>query len=116
VDVARDCDAAVGVGLVARDAVRIDDGRAFLALADVGAKFDGLVVTMAARSPGAIASMAASATCRATSIGRSVGMERSIRITIRRLVSSPVRLVATSSTDDRVVAVVAAAADAVGPA
>ena len=40
----RDFDAAVGVGLVARDAVRIDDGRAFLALADVGAKFDGLAV------------------------------------------------------------------------
>ena len=33
-----------GVGLRARDAVRIDDGRAFLALADVGAKFDGLAV------------------------------------------------------------------------
>ena len=40
----RDFDAAVGVGLVARDAVRIDDGRAFLAPADVGAKFDGLAV------------------------------------------------------------------------
>ena len=38
-DVARDFDAAVG--LIARDAVCID-GRAFLALADVGAKFDGL--------------------------------------------------------------------------
>ena len=44
VDVARDFDPAVGVGLVARDAVRIDDGRAFLAPADVGAKFDGLAV------------------------------------------------------------------------
>jgi hypothetical protein len=42
VDIARDFDAAVG--LVARDAVRIDDERAFLALADVGAKFDGLAV------------------------------------------------------------------------
>ena len=43
-DVARDFDAAVGVGLVARDAVRIDDGRAFLALANVGAKLDSLTV------------------------------------------------------------------------
>src|SRR5436189_4399187 len=34
VDVARDFDAAVGVGFVARDAVRIDDRRAFLGLTD----------------------------------------------------------------------------------
>jgi hypothetical protein len=44
VDVARDLDPGVRVGLVARDAIRIDDGRACLALADVGVKLDGLAV------------------------------------------------------------------------
>src|SRR5208282_5687877 len=40
----RDIGAAVGVGLVARDAVRVNDGRAFLALADVAAEFRRLAV------------------------------------------------------------------------
>ena len=43
-DVPRDFQAAAGVGLVARDAVRIDDGRAPLTLADLTAEFDGLSV------------------------------------------------------------------------
>ena len=54
-----------------------------------------LVVTIAARSPGPIASTAASAIWRAMSIGRSAGIERSIRMKISRLVSLPVWLVAT---------------------
>src|SRR5450830_767241 len=44
VDVALDLGAAAGIGLGARDAVRVDDGRGFLALADVSAKLGRLAV------------------------------------------------------------------------
>jgi hypothetical protein len=53
------------------------------------------VVTMAARSPGVIASTAASAIWRAMIIGRSSGIERSMRMKISLVVSWLAWLVAT---------------------